>query len=79
MPDRSRSFSVLVIDPDYAFTKAYGLRWDAPSETAYPSTFVIAKGGKITFSHISHQHGDRVKAEAVLKMLPAEMTNPQAK
>ena len=68
-----------VLDPDYAFTKAYGLRWDAPSETAYPSTFVIAKGGKIIFSHISHQHGDRVKAETVLKILSTAMTNPQAK
>src|SRR4029078_10742260 len=23
-------------DPDYVFTNAYGLRWDAPQETAYP-------------------------------------------
>jgi peroxiredoxin len=28
----------LVIDPDYKFTNQYGLRWDAPHETAYPST-----------------------------------------
>ncbi|MGH7959038.1 MAG: redoxin family protein, partial [Opitutaceae bacterium] len=26
-----------VIDPDYSFTNAYGLRWEAPKETAYPS------------------------------------------
>jgi len=25
----------LVIDPDYKFTNQYGLRWDAPKETAY--------------------------------------------
>ena len=31
----------LVVDPDYAFTNRYGLRWDAPHETAYPSTFLI--------------------------------------
>ncbi len=30
-----------VIDPDYQFTLAYGLRWLAPRETAYPATFVI--------------------------------------
>jgi peroxiredoxin len=69
----------LVLDPDYSFTKAYGLRWEAPHETAYPSTFVIAKNGKITFSHISHQHGDRVKAETVLKMLPAAVGDSQTK
>jgi peroxiredoxin len=31
----------LGIDPDYKFTNQYGLRWDAPHETAYPSTFVL--------------------------------------
>jgi len=32
----------LLLDPDYRFTNQYGLRWDAPRETAYPSTFLIA-------------------------------------
>ena len=63
---------LLVLDPDYSFTKAYGLRWDAPKETAYPSTFIIGQDGKITFEHISKQHGDRVKADTVLKALNAE-------
>jgi thioredoxin-dependent peroxiredoxin len=58
---------LLVLDPDYSFTKAYGLRWDAPKETAYPSTFIIGKDGKVTFAHISKQHGGRVGAETVLK------------
>ena len=31
----------ILLDPDYTFTKSYGLRWDAPKETAYPSAFVI--------------------------------------
>ena len=60
---------LLVLDPDYSFTKAYGLRWDAPKETAYPSTFIIGKDGKVIFEHISKQHGDRVKADTVLKAL----------
>jgi thioredoxin-dependent peroxiredoxin len=63
---------LLVLDPDYSFTKAYGLRWDKQNETAYPSTFVIGKDGKITYVHVSHQHGDRVKAETVL----AKMQSP---
>jgi peroxiredoxin len=64
---------LLVLDPDYSFTKAYGLRWDAPKETAYPSTFIIGKDNKVTFAHISKQHGDRVKAETVLKALQPAM------
>lgn len=59
----------LVTDPDYTFTKAYGLRWDAANETAYPSTFVVNKDGKFVFAKISHTHGDRAKADDVLKAL----------
>lgn len=33
----------LVLDPNYTFTNRHGLRWDAPNETAYPSTFLIGK------------------------------------
>ena len=62
------NYSILM-DPDYAFTLAYRLRWDAPKETAYPSTFVIDKTGSITFARISRGHGDRVAAADVLKAL----------
>jgi peroxiredoxin len=58
-----------VVDPDYAFTKAYDLRWDAPKETAYPSTFVVDTGGRITFAKISRSHGDRAKVGDVLQAL----------
>lgn len=64
---------LVVLDPDYSFTKTYGLRWDAPKETAYPSTFIIGKDGKVTFAHVSKQHGDRVGAETVLKALHPAM------
>jgi thioredoxin-dependent peroxiredoxin len=64
---------LLVLDPDYSFTKAYGLRWDAPKETAYPSTFIISKEGKVTFAHVSKGHGDRVSSDTVLKALNAGM------
>jgi peroxiredoxin Q/BCP len=70
---------VLLLDPDYVFTQAYGLRWDAPNETAYPSTFVIGKTGKITFAHVSHQHGDRVKAEKILELLSNESPGDEMK
>lgn len=54
------------LDPDYTMVNAYGLRWDAPRETAYPSTFVIDKDGTVKFSKVSHAHGDRTKAADVL-------------
>lgn len=57
------------LDPDYSMIDKYGLRWDAPKETAYPSTFVIDKSGKIVYSKISKTHGDRAKVEEVLEVL----------
>lgn len=60
---------ILVIDPDYAVTNAYGLRWDAKNETAYPSTFIIGADGKIRFAHVSSSHGGRVGAIQALREL----------
>ena len=54
---------VLVTDPDYAVTNQYGLRWDAPHETAYPSTFILNKKEIIVFEKVSHTHGDRLSAQ----------------
>jgi peroxiredoxin len=55
-----------VLDPDYVMVSAYGLRWDAPRETAYPSTFILDKKGTVRFAKISHSHGDRAKAADVI-------------
>ena len=60
---------LFVIDPDYTFTTAYGLRWDAQNETAYPSTFIIDTKGKVRFAHVSKSHGDRVGATTALEAL----------
>jgi peroxiredoxin len=60
---------VFLTDPDYVFTKSYGLRWDAPQETAYPSTFVIDTKGAIRFAKVSTSHGDRADVATVLKAL----------
>ena len=56
-----------ILDPDYTLVNAYGLRWNAPQETAYPSTFVLDKKGVIRFAKISHGHGDRTQAAEILK------------
>ncbi len=58
-----------VVDPDYAFTKSYDLRWDAPGETAYPSTFVIDRRGRIVFAKTSRTHGDRARAGEIVGAL----------
>jgi peroxiredoxin len=61
----------LLLDPNYAFTERYGLRWNAPRETAYPSTFVIDRTGFVRFAHTSREHGDRVPVAQVLKVIAA--------
>ncbi len=61
---------ILATDPDYKMTNLYELRWDAPHETAYPSTFVLDKKGTVLFEKISHSHGDRTTAQDVLAQIP---------
>ena len=68
--DMPSNFRFLV-DPDYVFTLAYGLRWDAPKETSYPSTFVIDKTSTVRFAQISKAHDGRAAATDVMKALAA--------
>jgi peroxiredoxin len=60
---------LFVTDPDYTVTTSYGLRWNAPNETAYPSTFVINRHAKVEFAHVSKEHGGRVDSKELLKHL----------
>ena len=60
----------LLLDPDFAFTKAYGLRWDAKKETAYPATFIIERGGTVRHAHVSQSHGNRLSAAKAIAELP---------
>jgi len=60
----------LLLDPGYVFTNLYGLRWDAPSETAYPSTFLIDQHGVVFFAKSSKSHGGRTSAAEILEVLP---------
>ena len=59
----------MVIDQDYEVVNAYHLRWQAPRETAYPSTFVIDPTGVIRYAKISQTHGDRAPVKEVLAAL----------
>ncbi len=58
---------VYALDPDYSMVNAYGLRWDAPRETAYASTFVLDPKRMVRFAKTSKSHGDRTKAADVLE------------
>lgn len=59
----------LLLDPGYEFTNLYGLRWNAPAETAYPSTFVIDKDGIVFFAKVSRTHGGRTSAAETIEVL----------
>lgn len=56
----------MLLDPDYKLTTLYGLRWVAPRETAYPSTFVVGPDNTIHYAKISRTHGGRAAADEVL-------------
>jgi len=60
----------MLLDPAYVFTKAYGLRWDAAKETAYPSTFLMDRQGVVFFSKVVKSHGGRTTAAEILNALP---------
>jgi peroxiredoxin len=64
----SDTFHIL-IDPDFKMTNAYALRWNAPHETAYPSTFVIDAKRVVRYALVSKEHGGRSKAKDVIKQL----------
>jgi len=68
--DLPEGFTML-LDPDYLFTNLYNLRWDAPRETAYPSTFVLDQQRKVRFALISKTHGGRPPVNDVLNALKA--------
>ncbi len=59
----------LLLDPGYEFTNLYGLRWDAPKETAYPSTFLIDQKGIVFFAKVSKTHGGRASAAELMEAL----------
>ncbi len=59
-----------VLDPDFKFTNTWGLRWEAPGETAYPSTFVVDQEQKLVFGKTVVSHGDRADVATVVAKLP---------
>lgn len=66
----------MLVDPGYEFTNLYGLRWDAPRETAYPSTLLIDREGVIYFQKVARMHGGRTTAAEILDLLPKKARKP---
>lgn len=60
----------LALDPDFAFTNLYALRWKGEGETSYPATFVVDTKRTVLFAKVSHSHGGRPTTEEVLAALP---------
>lgn len=60
----------LVLDPGCDFTNAYDLRWNAPNETAYRSTFLINWEGAVFFSEMVKEHNGRTTATEVIEAMP---------
>jgi peroxiredoxin len=62
----------LVLDPDYVFTNQYGLRWDDPNQTAYPSTFLVNQNGNVLFVHTGRTSSDLTPPVDALSVLKAD-------
>jgi peroxiredoxin len=60
---------VIVRDDDMEMVESWGLRWDAPHETAYPATFVFDTNGRVRWKKVSHSHGERSSVEEILREL----------
>lgn len=58
-----------VLDPNYVLTERYNVRWNAPQETAYPSTFVIDRSGVVRYALVSRTHAGRSTSDVVLAEL----------
>lgn len=59
----------MLLDPKFAFTNLYGVRWNEGEQTAYPSTFLIDEDGKVFFAKVSDGVRDRTSAVEMVKLL----------
>tara|TARA_R110002049_G_scaffold4601_4_gene31923 strand:- start:171817 stop:172380 length:564 start_codon:yes stop_codon:yes gene_type:complete len=60
---------VMVRDPGMKMVNEWGLRWNAPRETAYPATYVIKKNGRIAWAKISDSHAGRSTTDEIVTEL----------
>ena len=67
----------VVLDPDYVISTQYGLRWDAPDQTVYPSTFLVAKNRTVFFAHTGRSSSDLTPPADALAALSANTSAPK--
>lgn len=60
---------VMVRDDDLEMVKSWGLRWNAPRETAYPAAYIIDRNGRVRWSKVSDNHAGRASVEELLREL----------
>lgn len=61
---------VFLVDPDFEFTNRYAIRWDTGLNTAYPATFVVAKGNReVRFAKVSSNARGRSTPAEVIAVL----------
>ena len=60
---------ILVRDPGMKMVSSWGLRWNAPRETAYPATYIIKGNGRVAWSKVSKSHAGRSTVEEILREL----------
>jgi peroxiredoxin len=61
----------LLADPDHRVAEAYGVYNLLGDGLAAPSVFVIETDGRIAWSHVSWNPGDRPSAQMILEQLPS--------
>jgi len=57
---------VVVRDPGMKMVTQWGLRWDAPRETAYPAAYVIKKNRRVGWAKVSTSHAGRSTADEII-------------
>ena len=60
---------ILVRDPDMEMVSEWGLRWNAPRETAYPATYIVKSNGRIAWRKVSNSHAGRSNAQEIIEQL----------
>ena len=65
LPDPIR----VVRDDDMQMVKEWGIRWEAPNQTAYPATFVVDQNGRIAWKKVSSTSAGRSTVEEILREL----------
>jgi peroxiredoxin len=60
---------VMVRDQAMEMISEWGLRWDAPRETAYPAAYVIGPGRRVKWAMVSDSHAGRATVEEILSAL----------